>query len=217
MLRPIILFIVVWVATAERHNSFENEIDIFLNKWKEGGIHTDFFSFPSLKDINIGTVESYYEGMGMRMDFSIYNMNLTGVDNFIVKNLEVTPDKNKFNVSINLEFPALTLFSDHYNISGKAYYVYPLNGEGNMSIRFLDTSVTLKLYLSHMNQTGINLKDLDLDFNVEVIKVDFENSSWPLNTILNSKGVMILKSYREDIKTALRFYVLPYLNNVLSA
>nr|XP_034841277.1 uncharacterized protein LOC117997190 isoform X3 [Maniola hyperantus] len=116
------------------NNQLEEQILSLLNKWRKGSVQTNLFPLPSLKSTNINQIDSYYDGRGIKITFSIGDMTLTGLDNFSVKYLNVTQSLDDISVSAELFVPVLTLHSENYNLKGRAYVFYPLQGHGKMTL-----------------------------------------------------------------------------------
>ncbi|CAH2073342.1 unnamed protein product, partial [Iphiclides podalirius] len=194
-------------------NPLESNILSFLKKWQAGST-TDVLPIPSLKTVKIPPVEYYYEGRGLKLDYSIGEMLLIGLDRFTIEN--IAGSVKALEVSLTLRFPVLTLASESYKIKGWAYYLYPLRGSGRMQLIFRDSVITAKARFGKTKDAGTTMQNFLLTFDVKKIEATLENSFWPINRILNSEGVEILEGYRGTIAEALRSYVVPTVNDYLA-
>ncbi|CAK1581563.1 unnamed protein product [Parnassius mnemosyne] len=169
-------------------------------------------TIPSLKSLKIPPVEYNYQGRGIKMDYSIGDMELTGLKQFSIKNIAAS--EKTLEVSLTLLFPVLTLRSEQYKLTGWAYYVYPLRGSGKMNLVFRNSIITATVRFAS-DRGGTRIHDFLLNFDVKQIEADLQNSSWPINVLLNTEGAQILAEYHSTIVKALWDYVVPTVNNYL--
>ncbi|CAK1581565.1 unnamed protein product [Parnassius mnemosyne] len=188
-------------------NPLEKNIVSFLTKWQ-----ADMLTIPSLKSLKIPPVEYNYQGRGIKMDYSIGDMELTGLKQFSIKNIAAS--EKTLEVSLTLLFPVLTLRSEQYKLTGWAYYVYPLRGSGKMNLVFRNSIITATVRFAS-DRGGTRIHDFLLNFDVKQIEADLQNSSWPINVLLNTEGAQILAEYHSTIVKALWDYVVPTVNNYL--
>ncbi|CAG5051284.1 unnamed protein product [Parnassius apollo] len=203
----ILLFAVAINGRTIPRNPLEKNILSFLTKWQ-----ADVLSIPSLKSLKIPPVQYNYQGRGIKMDYSIGDMELTGLNQFSIENIAAS--EKTLEVSLTLLFPVLTLRSEHYKLYGRAYYVYPLRGSGKMNIVFRNSIITATVRFTS-DGGGTRIQDFLLNFDVKEIEADLENSSWPINTLLNTEGAQILEEYYSTIVEALWDYVVPTVNDYL--
>ncbi|XP_050673477.1 uncharacterized protein LOC126971297 [Leptidea sinapis] len=195
----------------------EKQIESLLYKWREGEIKTSLFPLPSLKTIHILPIQNYYyEGMGIKMYFSSNDLNVTGVDGFSLENLQVQQSDRNLKISIGIQIPKVRVYTDQYSLKGRAYRIYPINGQGYMTITLFNVSASLQLaFGSADGDLGVALEDFIFDYDIGSIQSNLEKSSWPVNEVLNSKGVTFLKDSRESISSYLSNYVKSYINSYL--
>nr|XP_034841275.1 uncharacterized protein LOC117997190 isoform X1 [Maniola hyperantus] len=198
------------------NNQLEEQILSLLNKWRKGSVQTNLFPLPSLKSTNINQIDSYYDGRGIKITFSIGDMTLTGLDNFSVKYLNVTQSLDDISVSAELFVPVLTLHSENYNLKGRAYVFYPLQGHGKMTVLIRDVDVSLSVHFASVADVNMRIDDFALEFNISKVDATLENSSWPINQVLNKEGVQIIESFHEDVVNAAWDYAVPYANDYLA-
>ncbi|XP_046974973.1 uncharacterized protein LOC124541157 [Vanessa cardui] len=215
----LLLFACAVVISADKtiKNSLEEQILTLFKKWRKGRLHTELFQLPSLKSINIEKIqESYYEETGIKIIFSIGEMKLTGLDNFSVDALDIKRTQNALNISATIRVPTLTLNSDTYTLVGRAYYVYSLKGKGAMRIISRNNVVSINIVFNNVDDIHTSVSDFSLKYSISVVEGNLENSSWPINSVLNNEGVNILKSYREYINEMVRKYVVVNANEYFS-
>ncbi|CAK1581568.1 unnamed protein product [Parnassius mnemosyne] len=188
-------------------NPLEKNILSFLTKWQ-----ADMLTIPSLKSLKIPPVEYNYQGRGIKMDYSIGDMELTGLKQFSIKNIAAS--EKSLEVSLTLLFPVLTLRSEQYKLTGWAYYVYPLRGSGKMNLVFRNSIITATARFAS-DRGGTRIHDFLLNFDVKQIEADLQNSSWPIYVLLNTEGAQILAEYHSTIVKALWDYVVPTVNDYL--
>ncbi|XP_050354176.1 uncharacterized protein LOC126775970 isoform X2 [Nymphalis io] len=143
-------------------------------------------------------------------------MKLTGLDNFSVEALDIAQTKNNLIISATVLIPKLTLYSDTYTLVGRAYYVYSLKGNGAMTIVSRNNVVSINIVFNNVDDIYTSVSNFSLKYSTSIVEVNLENSSWPINEVLNSEGVNILKSYHENISDIVRDYVVPNANEYLS-
>ncbi|XP_047534532.1 uncharacterized protein LOC125069174 [Vanessa atalanta] len=198
-------------------NPLEEQILTLFKKWRKGRLRAGLFQLPSLKSINIEKIqESYYEETGIKILFSIGEMKLTGLDNFTVDALDIIRTQNVLNISATIRVPTLTLHSDTYTLVGRAYYVYSLKGKGAMRIISRNNVVSINIVFNNVDDIHTSVSDFSLNYSISMVDGNLENSSWPINNVLNNEGVNILKSYHEYINEKAREYVVPNANEYLS-
>ncbi|XP_050354168.1 uncharacterized protein LOC126775970 isoform X1 [Nymphalis io] len=199
------------------NNNLEEQVLTLFNKWQKGKVHTGLFQLPSLKSISIEKIqENYYEEMGIKILYAIGKMKLTGLDNFSVEALDIAQTKNNLIISATVLIPKLTLYSDTYTLVGRAYYVYSLKGNGAMTIVSRNNVVSINIVFNNVDDIYTSVSNFSLKYSTSIVEVNLENSSWPINEVLNSEGVNILKSYHENISDIVRDYVVPNANEYLS-
>ncbi|CAG5051289.1 unnamed protein product [Parnassius apollo] len=204
----ILLFTVAINGRIIPRNSFEKNILRFLTKWQ-----ADMLTIPSLESLKIPPVEYDYQGRkGFKMDYSIGEMKLTGLNQFLIETIAAS-EKN-LEVSLTLLFPVLTLRSEHYKLNGWAYYIYPLRGSGKMNLVFRNSIITAKVRFTS-NGGGTRIQDFLFNFDVKQLEADLQNSSWPINALLKTEGAQILEEYYSTIYEALWDYVVPTVNDYL--
>ncbi|XP_045542809.1 uncharacterized protein LOC106720711, partial [Papilio machaon] len=194
-------------------NALEKNILNFLIKWQASGHQQDSFPIQSLSAVTIPPVEYYYEGKGIRLNYSIGEMILNGLDRFIIQNISAL--ENSLEVSLSLRFPILTLFSDTYKLKGRAYYIYPLKGSGKIQLIFRETVITASVSFGTNNKNGTNIHNFLLNYSLQKVDAYLENSSWPINDILNNEGVEILAGYQTTIVEALWNHIVPLVDEYL--
>ncbi|CAH0722727.1 unnamed protein product, partial [Brenthis ino] len=196
-------------------NALEEQVLGVFDKWRKGGVHTNVFPLPSLKSIYINSIQSYYEGKGIKVAFSIGDMELTELNNFTIESLNVVQTVDNLDIHAKFAIPTLTLHADKYELHGRAYYVYPLNGSGAMTIVLRNTYVTLNIRFANHN-ISTSIQDFSLQYTIGKVEADLENSSWPLTKVLNSEGIQMLKNFHDEVNKALTDYVVPYTNQYLA-
>ncbi|XP_052747377.1 uncharacterized protein LOC112043273 isoform X2 [Bicyclus anynana] len=150
------------------------------------------------------------------MTISIGDMKLYGLDNFTVEYLKVTNTFDNIRLSVKLFVPALSIFSDNYKLKGRAYYLYPLQGLGKMSASLHKVDASLSVNFANVGDVSMRLDNFELNLGFGSVEVDLENSSWPINQVLNKEGVEILKSLHDDIVNSINSYAVPYANEYLA-
>lgn len=191
-------------------NCIEEQILDALAKWRNGTISP---SMPSLQGIKVNSVEGLYEGFGIKIRYRTGEMKLSGVENFSIEQLSVAA--KDLEASATVRFPVLTLTSDNYNLKGRAYVMYPLKGSGRMKVIFQNTKVTLGTKLVPKG-TLYQVEDVNLNFSVKNVQIDLEDSSWPINTVLNSNAMQILESYRSEMVVAAKDMLKQAINGHLA-
>ncbi|CAH2268736.1 uncharacterized protein LOC120623311 [Pararge aegeria] len=216
----IVLFAIAAVSSVDSvtptNQLLEKQILSVLNKWREGGVQTNLFPLPPLNLININPIDSYYDQRGIKITFSIGDMKLRGLDNFTVEYLKVTQSLDDIRISVKVFVPDLTISSDRYNLKGRAYFLYPLEGFGKMSAMFRNVDASLSVNFANVGDVGIKIDDFILNFSAGSVDVDLENSTWPINHVLNKEGVEIIKNFHEDIVNIVQDYAVPYVNDYLA-
>ncbi|XP_022826074.1 uncharacterized protein LOC111356072 [Spodoptera litura] len=191
-------------------NCIEEQILGALAKWRNGTIAP---SVPLLKGIRINSVEGLYEGFGIKIRYRTGEMKLSGVENFTIEQLSVSA-KN-LEASGTVRFPVLMLTSDNYNLNGRAYVMYSLKGSGLMKVIFQNTKLTLGTKLVQKG-TVYQVEDVNLNFSVKSVQINLEDSSWPINTVLNSNAMQILESYRSEMVAAAKDMLKQAINGHLA-
>ncbi|XP_034841276.1 uncharacterized protein [Maniola hyperantus] len=134
----------------------------------------------------------------------------------LMKYLNVTQSLDDISVSAELFVPVLTLHSENYNLKGRAYVFYPLQGHGKMTVLIRDVDVSLSVHFASVADVNMRIDDFALEFNISKVDATLENSSWPINQVLNKEGVQIIESFHEDVVNAAWDYAVPYANDYLA-
>ncbi|XP_068629949.1 uncharacterized protein [Battus philenor] len=210
----LILFVFVFSIEGRilPRNPLEENILSFLAEWQGASNQPGSFPIPSLKTVIIPPVAYYYDGKGVKLNYSIGEMQLTGLDNFTVENIFAS--ETSLDVTLSLRFPVLSLYSEKYKLKGRAYFIYPLRGSGKMHLTLRDVFITASVRFG-ANGNSTKVENFLLNFDVNKIEANLENSSWPINVILNTEGVQILSEYHGTIVDALWNYVVPMVNDYL--
>ncbi|XP_013146127.1 PREDICTED: uncharacterized protein LOC106109258 [Papilio polytes] len=223
---PFFIFLFVFVTNGQvvPKNAMEENILNILLLWQSSSQQHDSLPNQSLSTVTIPPVEYYYKGKGIRLDYTISEMILKGLDHFTVENISAIADifiskhftvERSLEVSLSLRFPMLTLLSDKYKLEGRAYYIYPLKGSGKMKLIFCETVIAASVKFGTNNKNGTKIQNFLLNYSVQKIHANLENSSWPINVILNNEGVEILAGYKTTIVEALRNHIVPLVDEYL--
>ncbi|KAF9799321.1 hypothetical protein SFRURICE_000829 [Spodoptera frugiperda] len=210
-------------------NCIEEQILDALAKWRNGTVSP---SMPSLQGIKVNSVDGLYEGFGIKIRYRTGEMKLSGVENFSIEQLSVAA--KDLEASATVRFPVLTL------TSGQEEYFddLPFPSSQKNLIRFKSHRDSKSQFAEHAPNgyefpCDLNLK-LSYNYNlkgrayvmyhlkgsgrmnVKNVQIDLEDSSWPINTVLNSNAMQILESYRSEMVVAAKDMLKQAINGHLA-
>ncbi|XP_013180467.1 PREDICTED: uncharacterized protein LOC106127068 [Papilio xuthus] len=107
---------------------------------------------------------------------------------------------------------SVRLFSDYYNLQGKAFYFYTIEGTGIMRLVLREPVVWINVQFGTNNKNGTKILNFSINYNVQEFDVYLENISWPVNEILDKAGDQILAEHKQVIVEAVRNHLVPLIN-----
>ncbi|KPJ05051.1 hypothetical protein RR46_04167 [Papilio xuthus] len=182
------------------HNDAFENIFNYLKKPQTSGEEQDSFPMLSLESVRIPPVNYYYNGMGLRNKLVTVSVPVT-----------VLVDK-RLNTSFVIIGSVVYATGDYYNLQGKAFYFYTIEGTGIMRLVLREPVVWINVQFGTNNKNGTKILNFSINYNVQEFDVYLENISWPVNEILDKAGDQILAEHKQVIVEAVRNHLVPLIN-----
>ncbi|KAG6452643.1 hypothetical protein O3G_MSEX007708 [Manduca sexta] len=193
-------------------NDLEMKMLYLVDKWRTGDLDALPYPMPPLDEWRMPPFEGKYNGLGLQMTFSTTGMLITGLNNFTITEMNISEENLEGSAVLN--YPFVNMEADNYKLNGRAYVVYKLRGSGRMNVRVRNTKLVFGFRVNNNGSKPV-VDDLQLDYEIESLEVDLENSSWPINKILNTEGLKIMNKHHDNIITQTRTNMIEFINEFL--
>ncbi|CAH2097353.1 unnamed protein product [Euphydryas editha] len=203
-------------SDAAPKNDLEEHVLTLLSKWRQGALETSLFTLPSIKTISIPPISVKYNDNGINIDLSAQDISLNGLDSFVVESLNVLETPDYLDVSIGFKAAKLTLFAESYKLSGRAFLLITLRGNGAATIDVLDGALQLNIRVANVNGESTAVGDVTLSYTIGQVKANLEKSTLLINDILSKQGPGLLEGLQGDLVNSLKEWAVPLADKYLA-
>lgn len=205
-------------ADDARLNTYLKKVLDPLKEQMKNGIPQ--FGLPVLEPLNLGNISKSFNNDKVNSSLFIENLIISGLSNFTLYKLDA--HLRNLTIVIRVVFHKIMANSDRYILSGMAAKIFPLIGDGRMSIQANDVEVTISLTFSFPSSGNARIEDVDLDVDFRHVSVYFENLFGGgslgdvVNAYLSTSGKKLYQTFKPKILSQATEFIKERGNEALS-
>ncbi|XP_067142971.1 uncharacterized protein [Centruroides vittatus] len=178
------------------------------------------FGLPVLDPLDLGNISKSFNNEKVNSSLFIQNLVISGLSNFTLYKLDA--HLRNLTVVIRVVFHKVMIDSERYILSGMAAKIFPLIGDGRMSIHANDVEVTISLTFSFPSSGNARIEDVVLDMDFRQASVYFENLFGGgslgdvINAYLSTSGKKLYNTVKPKLLTQASEFIKERGNEALS-